>query len=326
MRVTSTIDGDAAARPHDRPARRPCVTRVSPLATERVSSTGFSVTPARSDPPAPAMNSTVQSEGSQFSPMRSTTARTAPGISAGTGRKILVEDAVERILAGGRGEEQAQAGPGHGGVDLLDDRQRVGDVGAAPAEPRIGDLEVAPRRRFAPAHADAGRRHVEAAAGLMLGQHAGDVVVDDDHLVDLAEPIAWRRCRRSPSRSRPACAPPAARRRSAPRPPARRRCGRRRSLIATGSPAQSSSRASQVTLPSFFEPPVRWRTPPIESICEPYSAVVTWPTCSPSTRIGAASGPEMAVGVDLHLDAAIAEDALGHDRDRVDAVVLGSRR
>ena len=62
-------------------------------------------------------------------------------------------------------------------------------------------------------------------------------------------------------------------------------------VIATGSPAQSSSRASQVTLPSFFEPPVRWRTPPIESICEPYSAVVTWPTCSPLTRIGAASGP-----------------------------------
>ena len=34
-------------------------------------------------------------------------------------------------------------------------------------------------------------------------------------------------------------------------------------------------------------------------------------------------GAEMAVGVDLHLDAAIAEDALGHDRDGVDALVLG---
>ena len=31
---------------------------------------------------------------------------------------------------------------------------------------------------------------------------------------------------------------------------------------------------------------------------------------------------EMAVGVDLHLDAAIAEDAFGHDRDHVDAVDL----
>ena len=61
------------------------VTRVSRAATERVSSTGLSVTPARSDPPAPAMKSTVQSDGSQFSPIRSTTRRTASGISAGTG-------------------------------------------------------------------------------------------------------------------------------------------------------------------------------------------------------------------------------------------------
>ena len=34
-------------------------------------------------------------------------------------------------------------------------------------------------------------------------------------------------------------------------------------------------------------------------------------------------GAEMAVGVDLHFDAAIAEDALGHDRDGVDVLVLG---
>jgi hypothetical protein len=61
------------------------VTRVSPFATERVSSTGFSVTPALSEPPAPAMNSTLHSDGSQFSPMRSTTARTGAGISAGRG-------------------------------------------------------------------------------------------------------------------------------------------------------------------------------------------------------------------------------------------------
>ena len=49
--------------------------------------------------------------------------------------------------------------------------------------------------------------------------------------------------------------------------------------------------ASQVTLPSFFVPPVRWRTPPSDSICEPYSAVVTWPICSPPTRTAACSGP-----------------------------------
>src|SRR5437764_11049531 len=35
----------------------------------------------------------------------------------------------------------------------------------------------------------AGGRHVEEAAGLVLGENAGDVVVDDDHLVDMAVPL-----------------------------------------------------------------------------------------------------------------------------------------
>ena len=62
-------------------------------------------------------------------------------------------------------------------------------------------------------------------------------------------------------------------------------------VIVTGSPEQRRSSVSQVVLPSFLEPPVRWRTPPMESICEPYSAVVTWPTSSPATRTAARSGP-----------------------------------
>ena len=62
-------------------------------------------------------------------------------------------------------------------------------------------------------------------------------------------------------------------------------------VISTGSAPQICSSVSQVVTPSFFDPPVRWRTPPMDSICDPYSAVVTWPTCSPFTRTGAASGP-----------------------------------
>ena len=62
-------------------------------------------------------------------------------------------------------------------------------------------------------------------------------------------------------------------------------------VISTGSLLHSSSIALQVALPSFLDPPVRWRTPPMASICEPYSAVVTWPICSPSTRTAAGSGP-----------------------------------
>ena len=59
----------------------------------------------------------------------------------------------------------------------------------------------------------------------------------------------------------------------------------------TASLLHSRNIVRQVTLPSFLLPPVRWRTPPSASICEPYSAVVTWPTCSPSQRTGAVSGP-----------------------------------
>jgi len=61
------------------------VTRTSDRLIERVSRIGFSVTPARSEPPAPAMNTTEVSAGSQFSPIRSTTLATAAGIAAGTG-------------------------------------------------------------------------------------------------------------------------------------------------------------------------------------------------------------------------------------------------
>jgi hypothetical protein len=53
----------------------------------------------------------------------------------------------------------------------------------------------------------------------------------------------------------------------------------------------SCSIISTVTRPSFLLPPVRWCTPPSDSICEPYSAVVTWPTTSPLQRTLACSGP-----------------------------------
>jgi hypothetical protein len=58
--------------------------------------------------------------------------------------------------------------------------------------------------------------------------------------------------------------------------------------------------AGDVALPSST-PPVRWRTPPRESICEPYSAGRHMPICSPSTRTPRAPG-RGTVGVDLHLE------------------------
>ena len=55
---------------------------------ERVSSTGFSVTPARRLPPAPPRKSTDDKEGSQFSPMRSTMRWISGGICACTGVSV----------------------------------------------------------------------------------------------------------------------------------------------------------------------------------------------------------------------------------------------
>ena len=85
----------------------PAVTVVSACRTERVSRTGFSVTPARSEPPAPAMNRTEQSAGSQFSLMRSTDSRKASGSSASIGRRCLVEPVEGVLLAGGRDHQHA---------------------------------------------------------------------------------------------------------------------------------------------------------------------------------------------------------------------------
>ena len=59
----------------------------------------------------------------------------------------------------------------------------------------------------------------------------------------------------------------------------------------TASRLQSLRSVSQVTRPSFLEPPVRCSTPPRDSIREPYSLVITWPTGSPSTRTTARSWP-----------------------------------
>jgi putative Ca2+/H+ antiporter (TMEM165/GDT1 family) len=61
--------------------------------------------------------------------------------------------------------------------------------------------------------------------------------------------------------------------------------------LATAAPLARASKASQVATPAFLAPPVRWWTPPRLSIWLPYSAVVTWPICSPPARTAAVSGP-----------------------------------
>ncbi len=210
-------------------------------------------------------------------------------------------------------------------VDPLDDRQRIGDVGAAPAEAGLGDLEVAARRRLAAAHADAGRRHVEEVAGLVLGQHAGDVIVDDDHLVDVALPLR----REDADRRRAAADAHALFRRAVDD---RRLVGLhddRRAAVdlqLDRLALHSASIVSQVTT-AFLLGAAGQVVHAAER--QHLRAVLDRGDVADRLALDAHRrllGAEVAVGVDLHLDAAVAEDALGDDGDHVDAVVLRRRR
>ena len=65
----------------------PQVRRVARAWTARVSRTGLAVTPARSEPPAPAAKSTEASAGSQFSAMRAMVAASRSGRSRRRGTR-----------------------------------------------------------------------------------------------------------------------------------------------------------------------------------------------------------------------------------------------
>ena len=291
--------------------------------TARVSRTGFAVTPARSEPPAPAMKSTVASDGLAVLGDERDGRQERGGELAARGDEVVVEDVEGVLLAGGRDHEQGQAGAGAAlaGLEGGEDLERVGEAGAAPAGAGLGDAEVAAGGRAVAPDADAGRLPAEHLAGLVLGDDAGDVVVDDDDLVDEAAPLAANmpmvaepqptrmRCSVTPSTigGRPAWATSVA-------PPS--------TASSTGSRLQSARRAAQVARPSAFEPPVRCSTPPSESI---WRAVLGGGDVADRLAAGAddgALGAEVAVGVDLHLGAAVAEDRLGDDGDDVGAVDL----
>ena len=75
--------------------------------------------------------------------------------------QIVIENAVDRILARRAGHQQAHAGPGDLRVEAFDNRQRILDVRAAPAGTGLRDLEVTAGCRAPAAHLDSARRHVE---------------------------------------------------------------------------------------------------------------------------------------------------------------------
>src|SRR5258708_30619597 len=60
----------------------------------------------------------------------------------------------------------------------------------------------------------------------------------------------------------------------------------------TALPLHKFNSESHVAVPSCRLPPVQCPTPPSDSICEPYSLVVTWPTASPCARTVLHSAPK----------------------------------
>ena len=193
--------------------------------------------------------------------------------------------------------------------------------GAAPAQARLGHLEVAARRRAAAAHADAGRLHVEEGTALMLAQHAGDVVVDHDHLVDMVLPL-----RREHADGRRAAAHPHAllERAVHDRRPVGLNHDRRAAVdgefdgLAIAQRQQRVAGDDALLLAAAREMMDAAQRQHLRAVLG-RGDVAHRLALHPHRRL---LGPQVAVGVDLHLDAAVAEDPLGHDRDHVDAVML----
>ena len=195
------------------------------------------------------------------------------------------------------------------------------DVGATPAEAGVGDLEVAAGRGAAAADADACGAHGEEAAGLVFGQYAGDVVVDDDDLVGVVLPL-----RPEDADGGTAAADAHAGLGDAVDDGGVAGLDRdgnaaidgegggalvgQREHGGAGDDALALAAARQVVDAAEREH---------------LAAVFGGGDVADGLALGAdrgAFGAEVAVGVDLHLEAAIAEHAFGDDGDHVDAVHL----
>ena len=226
------------------------------------------------------------------------------------------------MLAGGRDHQHGQARPRLLRIERTQHRQRIGDLGAAPAGAGLGDLEITARRRAPALHLDAGVGNIEQLAGLMLAEHAGDVVVDHHDLIDLALPLLGEHA-------------DGGRAAADPHPLFRHAVDDRRIAglhhhggaaidgqfhrLAIGEIHQRVAGDAAFLLGAAGQ---------MMHAAERQHLRAVFAGRDMADRLalrahGRGLRAEIAVGVDLHLDAAIAENAFGHDRDHVDAVDLG---
>ena len=93
------------------------------------------------------------------------------------------------MFAGRADHKQSHFRPRDLGVEGFENRERILDVGPAPGRTRLGDAEIAAGSGAPTLHLDSRWDNAEQFASLMLGEDAGDVVVDHDDLVNFVEPL-----------------------------------------------------------------------------------------------------------------------------------------
>ena len=102
---------------------------------------------------------------------------------------VVIEFKIGAVVARGADHQHAEARFGFLWIEVFDDRERIVNVGAAPARPRFRHLEITSRRRLPTAQAYAGFRHIQHLARLVFREHTGDVVVHHHDLIDVVEPL-----------------------------------------------------------------------------------------------------------------------------------------
>ena len=237
------------------------------------------------------------------------------------GAQPFVEPIETVMLAGGRDHEQGEPRLCVFRIEGAKDRKRIGDIRPAPARAGLGDLKIAAGRRAPALHLDAGRRNVEHLARLMLRENAGDVIVDDDDLVDVPQPLLGEHAdrRRSAANPHPLFSKPVDdRRRAGLDDDGLAAVDRELDRLSVRQVEQRVAGDAAFLLRASGQMMHAAERQHLRSVFARRHMADRFAFRAHRRLFGA----EVAVGVDLRLDAAIAEDALGHDGDHVDPVHL----
>ena len=182
-------------------------------------------------------------------------------------------------------------------------------------------MEVAPGGRLAAAQLYAGWRHAQATASLVLRQHTGDVVIHHDHLVRLVEHLL----RKNAYRRRPTTHPHALLLDAVDN----RRAARLDDDFGTAFNAKFNRLLVAQALHHLHRDTAFFLgaagqvvyTAERKHLRAVFRSGHMADHLAPAKHIGLL-GPEIAVGVDLDLEAAVTEDAFGDHCDHVDTACL----